>query len=118
MRTERSWFTPCQYRGSIYLCGGEIDICEIEARRIRPGPSVFLPESAELVAVFSGSELTIVTKHYTTILDVKEERPRAMVSRHEEVDIYPISSPVVVEGNIYWVRYDGRCMHAPLARFG
>lgn len=105
MREARSYFTPCGYRGFIYLCGGFTDAVEVFNWRTDEflQVSIRLPEAHECIAVVSGGQLLVISGNYSTRFSAGQEHNlmKQTQTQHQKVEVFCNMAPEVLEQVIY-----------------
>ena len=107
-------FTPCEFAGEVYLCGGETKLVEVftlTTRQFRPTALLSLPEESATVAWVADGRLTVISSNMTTRVNLSVPHPRGETETHKYVVVCANCTPVVFQGTLWWVKW-ANCLSA------
>ena len=91
MREARSWFTPCELNGSVYLCGTTSSVIEafhLQSSQFSP-IQVSLAENSACILFVEIQQLVVVSRNYTSRWQAGQESELVQVaqSQHAEIEV-------------------------------
>jgi len=112
MREARSWFTPCELNGSVYLCGTTSSVIEafhLQSSQFSP-IQVSLAENSACILFVEIQQLVVVSRNYTSRWQAGQESDLVQVaqSQHAEIDVRTNMPPVLQSGLVLFSTW-GKC---------
>jgi len=120
MEKERWCFNPCEFRNTVYLCGGYTDLIEA----FNPQTSTFsvmrplFPESSSSsVSIVAKGRLVVLSLHYVSVWDLDREQllQEHSRARHVELGVWCNMAPILdVEDGQFYTSCKGDCWRVQL----
>lgn len=113
MKEARSFCTPCEYNGSVYLTGYGSDLIEVFNLETNSflALTARLPEQYSACVVFvESSFLVVLSSNYVTRWNASDSQDLQQVTQasHTEISVYCSTIPIVLGGLVY-IADRGKC---------